>query len=463
MKTLLTLFLRRSGRRATQLVAPVMLLLGLSGFALAQMPYANTLWSQELTLSASLDIATPTATATNTPLPTATPTNTPVTTCEPVVTLVSHVYTSGTNSTTYTYTVARGGTPGSQCQTVSYFALNVCFNPGLSAGVVTAETHPEDYFYDPSNGSNPKRIKWGGSNDNTDPNNLVSPFNITFTVTVAGNVAPVNTTWELHAGANSTRSGPIQGPGPSSCGNLTGGTSAPLAANGISPNACLPLTLTSEPVRETDGRSKFSYRLAGGSASGKDGCPAIETVILPVCFNPYLDPRGWLVEGSTARDWRYAGQMEDPKAVPALVRAATWNHEGDRGPWKTSISFVAPGDDLPTVKVRAIGRDASGADHDLGEVQVPRPVSCEAATATATATLTSTPTATPEPAETAEPGDEETPLPGPTDEPGSTDEPAPTDEPEPTATPVPTQRPRNPPPGSSPTPTPPNGGAVWWD
>ncbi|MGE3844840.1 MAG: hypothetical protein AB7I50_25025, partial [Vicinamibacterales bacterium] len=303
MNRFVTLFIRRNGRRAGQLVAPVMLLLGLSGFALAQMPYANTLWSQELTLTADLDIAEYTPTPTNTPEPSPTATNTPVnTSCEPVVTLVSSTYNGGTNSTTYQYNVARGGTPGSQCQTVSYFAINVCFNPTLGAGFVTAETHPGDYVYDPANGGSPKRIKWNASNDNVAPNNLISPFNVTFTVTVAGNVAPVNTNWELHAGANSTRSGGVQGPGPNDCGNLTG-QSASLVSNGISPNACLPLRLANEPVREQDSLTKFSYKLSGGSASGKDGCPAIEVIILPVCFDPHLSPKGWLVDASTERDW----------------------------------------------------------------------------------------------------------------------------------------------------------------
>lgn len=368
--------LRRNGRRIKHGIAPVMLALGLAGFALAQMPYASTLWSEDLKLNGSVGIATSTPTPTPVP-PTATPTNTPGTsTCTPVVTLVSSTYDSLTNRTTYVYNVVRGGTPGNDCQTVSYFAFNVCFNPELGGGTVLAESHSPDYTYDPSNGQG--LVKWNNANDGVPPNNLISPLNVTFSVTVAGNVAPVTTTWKLHAGSNSTVTGQIQGPGPSSCGTLTNANSLPIGGNGTSPNACLPLVLASNKVTEENGKTTYSYKLTGGSASGKAGCPDVQAVILPVCFNPALDPAGWVLSAPSLRDWRYSGQMEDTKATPAIPRSVSWLRIGGRGPWNTTLIFDAPGTGVPVEKVHAIGRDVNGTDYDLGEVEVPKPAACNA-------------------------------------------------------------------------------------
>lgn len=193
-------FVRKQARRLRVVALPAALGACLSVFAITQLPSANTLWTQQLSLSASVSTGT--------------------WECKPY-TLTANVTTTAGN-TTYTYMLTGGGfvPQGDDCKyAVSTLALdNVCFSPLLSTlgGAVLAETHPpattnpaSSWTYNPANSAT-KRVKWDATNVGA------GPFNLQFSITLAGLVSPVNGQFTLHAGRD-YNTGSIAVPDPASC------------------------------------------------------------------------------------------------------------------------------------------------------------------------------------------------------------------------------------------------------
>ena len=199
---ILRTFARKQLRRLRAVALPAALAAGLWLFAITQLPSANTLWSQQVTLSSSVSTGT--------------------WECQPYTLAVTSAATAA-NTTTFTYRLTGGGfvAQGENCKyAVASLALNnVCFNPLLNStlgGDVLAETHPatttnpaSSWAYNPSNTA-PKRVKWDASNVGT------GPFTLQFSVTLAGTVPTVAGQFTLQAGTAAT-TGAIPVPDPASC------------------------------------------------------------------------------------------------------------------------------------------------------------------------------------------------------------------------------------------------------
>jgi hypothetical protein len=361
-----------------------MLMLGLSGFALAQIPFASTLWSEQLTLQGSAGIATSTPTATNTPTNTptntATATNTPTNTggpCEGFITFVGKSEFQG--NTAYQYTFTRNAKTTTNCHDMSFIAFQVCFNPTVQvAGPLVGTAQPLGWSYDPDNGGSDKRVKWNASGSINAPLN-VTGFSITMKGTAGtGELGPdAQAPYQVHAGDGQPtyeNGKTVTVPHPTSCGST-----APLAPLGASVFACTPLKLETGTVKTVDGRTEYSYKFSGGSVTPRAGCPDVAAVVLPVCFNPGLDPLGIVLPPKTEiKGWTYSGHMEGAAASPPIPRAVEWHvSSGLRGPYNQVLTFAIPGEDIPLETIHAIVRDPSGASYDLGEVSVPHPVACD--------------------------------------------------------------------------------------
>lgn len=141
---------RRALRTARAGALPVLLAGTLSLFGLVRLEPANTLWSQELTLTTNVE--------------------TGEFACEPVklafdaATGLTH---PNATTTKLTYTLSGGGTNGPGClaKDISHLSIDVCFNPEIEEdNPILAETHPGTgttaWKYDPKNSSTPKLVKW---------------------------------------------------------------------------------------------------------------------------------------------------------------------------------------------------------------------------------------------------------------------------------------------------------------
>ncbi len=397
-----------------QLVAPVMLMLGSARLRRVADAIRKHTLVRGPQITGSFGIATSTPTPTPIP-PTATPTPNIGGPCEGFITFTGKT-TSG-DLTTYNYSFSRNAPSGGNCLNMSFIAFQVCFNPILSAtaGRIHTETHPSGWSYVPDNGGADKRVKWNAGAG------VGAPLaGLLFSITVEGPLGPdAQAPYQIHAGGGAPVyevGKTVTVPHPTSCGSTT-----PFTNLGIAPTACLPLALKNVGTNVADGNTTFKFHLTGGSATGREGCPAIEQVLVPVCFNPAIEPAGWLADAESAGHWRYSGKMEDMQASPALPRAIAWTRTGGQGPWSARVEIVAPGTGLPTTSVHAIGRASDGKDYDLGEVQVPKPAACDAlppapspTNVVAQPTATTGPNNAPAPTATATPEPTRTPRPGTT-------------------------------------------------
>lgn len=135
-----------TAKRARLAAAPVALAVALSTFALVRLPSANTLWYEELTITADV--------------------TTLESFCEPPdLTFVESVTTGG--QTTLVYALSGDGDgvgPGCLPKDISNIFIEVCFNPELTSeddkGRVEGTTEPPGWEYSPKASGDPKRVKW---------------------------------------------------------------------------------------------------------------------------------------------------------------------------------------------------------------------------------------------------------------------------------------------------------------
>ncbi len=168
---------RKFGRAVRAGALPVSLAAALSLFGLIRLQPANTLWYQELTLTANVE--------------------TGEFECEPLALEFVSLTHPQTGKSTLTYALSGGGTQGFDCppKDISHLAIPVgtCFNPEVKAdGPLIAETHPGNgaWKYDAKNSKNsdPSLVKWDSQTEHApfggkgpfDP--AVMRFSITFNV-----------------------------------------------------------------------------------------------------------------------------------------------------------------------------------------------------------------------------------------------------------------------------------------
>jgi|GEM_PF-6364666 len=141
--------LRRTLAAARAGALPVTLAAAMATFGLVRLQPANTLWYQELTLTAGVE--------------------TGEFACEPLKLTFAGLTHPAEGQTTLTYALSGGGTIGYDCPPKDISNLQIpvgtCFNPQVKPeGPVIAESHPGTgntaWKYDAKNSSNPKLIKW---------------------------------------------------------------------------------------------------------------------------------------------------------------------------------------------------------------------------------------------------------------------------------------------------------------
>ncbi len=281
MKARLRGFGRKQVRGARAVALPGLLALAMMTFGFTQLPSANTLWYETLTLTANVGAGQ-----------WATCTALKVTGSAPVV---------ANGQTTYGYTLTGGG---ALCKNVSYVAIPVCFSPGLApSGLVINETHPglgnSVWTYAPQDGRGPfgKRVKWGSVSAGS------GPFSGTFTFTVPGtNIATTIVQAETHpdvAAAPGTnpggvvQSGAVEVPDCNSDGTLKAAsgsqTSSPASqfgssAHGAAGSATPARTPVPYPGSSASAPGATTSRATPASAP-KDG-PAGPTISFKGVYSP---------------------------------------------------------------------------------------------------------------------------------------------------------------------------------
>jgi len=169
--------IRREAGRARALAIPAVLLAVLSVFALVHLPSANTAWTQQVSLGASVGTGS--------------------FSCSPYAVAYAGAHESGGN-TTYSYTLTGGGANPITCKSVASVALPVCFNPALvgGGGLVISESHPltpTGWGYTPDTAATPKLARWSVTATDVGAGPFTA-LNGTFTFTLAGTGIPLDAT-----------------------------------------------------------------------------------------------------------------------------------------------------------------------------------------------------------------------------------------------------------------------------
>lgn len=195
---------RRTVRVASTAALPISLASALAVFGVLRLEPANTLWSQELTLSSSV--------------------GTGEFSCDPVTLQFAGLSHPSEDQTTLTYRLSGGGTNGPGCQTkdISNLSIGVCFAPEIGDGKpVLAETHPgasdSAWKYSPKNSSNPKLVKWDSKTESApfggkgpfDPDEMEFSFTVDARLTL-GDL--VDGTAKFKAGPSETDAGVVKVP-----------------------------------------------------------------------------------------------------------------------------------------------------------------------------------------------------------------------------------------------------------
>lgn len=191
-------------RAAGVAALPISLASALAVFGVLRLEPANTLWSQELTLSSNV--------------------GTGKFGCDPITLKYDGLTHPSENETRLVYRLSGGGTNGPGCQTkdISNFSIQVCFNPEMGDGKpVIGETHPgtgsSAWTYSPKNASTPKLVKWD-SKTTAAPLGGKGPFDpdeMVFTFTVGARLEDadlVESTARFKAGPQETDAGVVKAP-----------------------------------------------------------------------------------------------------------------------------------------------------------------------------------------------------------------------------------------------------------
>ena len=195
---------RRSLRTARAGALPVLLAGALSLFGLVRMQPANTLWSQELTLTSSIE--------------------TGEFSCEPITFAFIGLEHPADGTTKLTYALSGGGTNGPGCQDkdISNLSIGVCFDTKLDPdGPVVSETHPgagnTAWKYDGKNSGTPRLIKWDSKTESAplggrgpfDPDEMRFSYTINATLQLAD---LVDGAAKFKAGPTETAAGTVKVP-----------------------------------------------------------------------------------------------------------------------------------------------------------------------------------------------------------------------------------------------------------
>lgn len=146
-KRRVTALSKRGVRAAGVAVLPLTLASALAMFGILRLQPANTLWSQELTLSSNV--------------------GTGEFGCDPITLQFTGLTHPAEGQTRLTYRLSGGGTNGPGCQTkdISNLSVAVCFDPEIDDGnPISGEGHPgigtQAWKYAPKGSSSPKLVKW---------------------------------------------------------------------------------------------------------------------------------------------------------------------------------------------------------------------------------------------------------------------------------------------------------------
>ena len=242
-------FARKQVRRVRALAAPLALAVALVMVALTRLPSANTLWYEELSLTAAVSTGS--------------------FGCQPLAVTGSSPVESG-GKTTFGYTLTGGGAvPG--CKNLSYLAIPVCFNPDLGGGVVVSAdpgARATPMAYDPKDKDGERLVKWSAVGS---PGS--GPFHLVFSITVQGTGLRLETVeTRVHAGSGHAwqDGGPVQVPACPSNGSSPSGSSSPRggssSSSGTSGTPSITGSSGATPVTPTATRTPNSYPPASDPA-----------------------------------------------------------------------------------------------------------------------------------------------------------------------------------------------------